>query len=107
MATARRTGAVSRACQLLLDSGQFENRAALARYLGVSRARVTQVLSRIRQSAGKRQHSADATAIEFCVAGIRGRGAPNPCHAAPAKDMGSETTAREGQQFGVAASWYN
>src|SRR6516165_10567713 len=30
--------------QSLLDSGQFENRAALARYLGVSRARVTQVL---------------------------------------------------------------
>ena len=30
--------------QLLLDSSQFENRAALARYLGVSRARVTQVL---------------------------------------------------------------
>jgi hypothetical protein len=28
----------------LLDSGQFESRAALARYLGVSRARVTQVL---------------------------------------------------------------
>ncbi len=33
--------------QSLLDSGQFENRAALARYLGVSRARVTQVLSRL------------------------------------------------------------
>lgn len=33
--------------QSLLDSGQFENRAALARYLGVSRARVTQVLRRL------------------------------------------------------------
>jgi hypothetical protein len=33
--------------QSLLDSGQFENRAALARYLGVSRARVTQVLKRL------------------------------------------------------------
>lgn len=31
----------------LLDSGKFENRAALARYLGVSRARVTQVLKRL------------------------------------------------------------
>jgi hypothetical protein len=31
----------------LIDSGQFENRAALARYLGVSRARVTQVLRRL------------------------------------------------------------
>lgn len=33
--------------QSLLDSGKFENRAALARYLGVSRARVTQVLKRL------------------------------------------------------------
>jgi Mn-dependent DtxR family transcriptional regulator len=33
--------------QALLDSGKFENRAALARYLGVSRARVTQVLKRL------------------------------------------------------------
>jgi hypothetical protein len=33
--------------QSLLDSGKFESRAALARYLGVSRARVTQVLKRL------------------------------------------------------------
>jgi Mn-dependent DtxR family transcriptional regulator len=33
--------------QSLMDSGKFENRAALARYLGVSRARVTQVLRRL------------------------------------------------------------
>jgi hypothetical protein len=33
--------------QSLLDSSRFENRAALARYLGVSRARVTQVLKRL------------------------------------------------------------
>ena len=33
--------------QSLLDTGKFENRAALARYLGVSRARVTQVLNRL------------------------------------------------------------
>ena len=31
----------------LLSTGTFENRAALARYLGVSRARVTQVLNRL------------------------------------------------------------
>jgi|HubBroStandDraft_6_1064221.scaffolds.fasta_scaffold2668304_2 hypothetical protein len=34
---------LARYYQLLLNSGQFENRAALARYLGISRARVTQV----------------------------------------------------------------
>lgn len=33
--------------QALLDSGQVESRAALARHLGVSRARVTQVLRRL------------------------------------------------------------
>jgi hypothetical protein len=38
---------LARYYQSLLDSGQFENRAALARYLGVSRARVTQVLLRL------------------------------------------------------------
>jgi hypothetical protein len=35
----------------MLDSGQFENRAALARHLGVSRARVTQVLRRLQGSS--------------------------------------------------------
>jgi biotin operon repressor len=38
---------LARDYQLLLDSGKFESRAALARYLGVSRARVTQVLKRL------------------------------------------------------------
>ncbi len=38
---------LARHYQALLDTGQFESRAALARYLGVSRARVTQVLKRI------------------------------------------------------------
>jgi hypothetical protein len=38
--------------QSLLDSGKFENRAALARYLGVSRARVTQVLRRLKLGRG-------------------------------------------------------
>ena len=39
---------LARYYQSLLDSGQFENRSALARYLGVSRARVTQVLRRLK-----------------------------------------------------------
>lgn len=34
--------------QGLLDSGEFETRAELARFLGVSRARVTQVLNRLK-----------------------------------------------------------
>jgi hypothetical protein len=38
---------LARYYQSLLDSGQFRNRAALARSLGVSRARVTQVLNRL------------------------------------------------------------
>jgi hypothetical protein len=38
---------LARYYQSPLDSGKFENRAALARYLGVSRARVTQVLKRL------------------------------------------------------------
>jgi hypothetical protein len=37
----------------LLDSGQFESRAALARFLGVSRARVTQVLRRLETALDK------------------------------------------------------
>ena len=36
--------------QALLDSKKFESRAALARQLGVSRARVTQVLNRLKDS---------------------------------------------------------
>jgi hypothetical protein len=39
---------LARYYQSLLDSGKFENRAALARYHGVSRARVTQVLRRLK-----------------------------------------------------------
>lgn len=38
---------LARHYQALLDSGKFENRAALARHLGVSRARVTRVLRRL------------------------------------------------------------
>jgi len=40
---------LARYYQSLMDSGKFESRAALARYLGVSRARVTQVLRRLGQ----------------------------------------------------------
>lgn len=40
--------AIARFYQGLLESGVVENRAGLARYLGVSRARVTQVLRRLR-----------------------------------------------------------
>lgn len=36
--------------QALLDSGEVETRAELARYLGVSRARVTQVLNQLKTS---------------------------------------------------------
>ena len=40
---------LARHYQSLLDTGRFENRAALARHLGVSRARVTQVLGRLQK----------------------------------------------------------
>lgn len=40
---------LARYYQSLMDSGSFENRAALARFLGVSRARVTQVLNRLKE----------------------------------------------------------
>lgn len=42
---------LARHYQALLDTGRFENRAALARHLGVSRARVTQVLRRLKPSS--------------------------------------------------------
>ncbi len=38
---------LARYYQSLLDTGKFESRAALARFLGVSRANVTQVLNRL------------------------------------------------------------
>lgn len=44
--------ALARFYQSLLDSRVVENRAALARYLGVSRARVTQVLRRLDETRG-------------------------------------------------------
>ena len=39
---------LARYYQSLLDTDKFESRAALARFLGVSRARVTQVLNRLK-----------------------------------------------------------
>ena len=39
---------LARYYQSLLDSGKFESRAALSHYLSVSRARVTQVLGRLK-----------------------------------------------------------
>ena len=41
---------LARHYQSLMATGRFESRAALARYLGVSRARVTQVLNRMKSS---------------------------------------------------------
>jgi hypothetical protein len=38
---------LARYYQSLMDSGKFESKAALARYLGVSRSRVAQVLRRL------------------------------------------------------------
>jgi hypothetical protein len=46
---------LARYYQSLLDSGQFETRAALALYLGVSRARVTQVLNRLKNISSSSQ----------------------------------------------------
>jgi hypothetical protein len=43
---------LARYYQSLLDTGKFESRAALARFLGVSRANVTQVLNRLKFCAG-------------------------------------------------------
>ena len=48
---------IARHYQSLMDSGKFESRAALARYLGVSRARVTQVLRRLKTCAAPEKHS--------------------------------------------------
>jgi CRP-like cAMP-binding protein len=39
---------MARQYQLILDSGVVKTRAELARFLGVSRARVTQVLNRLK-----------------------------------------------------------
>lgn len=49
---------LARYYQSLLDSGKFESRAALARHLGVSRARVTQVLNRLKDVDQREARSA-------------------------------------------------
>ena len=48
---------LARYYQSLLDSGKFESRAAHARHLGVSRARVTQVLRRLQDEDDETQRS--------------------------------------------------
>ena len=55
---------LARYYQGLLNSGKFESRAALARFLGVSRARVTQVLNRLQVSTAtlNMQQSAEPVA---------------------------------------------
>jgi len=53
---------LARYYQSLLDSGKFESRAALARYLGVSRARVTQVLNRLKLDASSNCKEIERTA---------------------------------------------
>jgi hypothetical protein len=55
---------LARYYQSLLDTGRFESRAALARFLGVSRARVTQVLNRLKSppnASGPPSSSAEGT----------------------------------------------
>ena len=49
---------LARYYQSLLDSGKLESRAALARFLGVSRARVTQVLNRLKEPGNGQAESA-------------------------------------------------
>jgi len=49
---------LARYYQSLLDSGKVESRAALARFLGVSRARVTQVLNRLKEPGNGQAESA-------------------------------------------------
>ena len=51
---------LARYYQSLLDTGKFESRAALARFLGVSRARVTQVLKRLITSKASARESGEA-----------------------------------------------
>ena len=61
---------LARYYQSLLDSGKFESRAALACYLGVSRARVTQVLRRLKSKlvchfALRSEHVATVAALVY------------------------------------------
>lgn len=51
IAPARDPLRLARYYQSLLDSGEFRNQAELPRFLGVSRARVTQVLNRLKPKA--------------------------------------------------------
>ena len=49
---------LARYYQFLLASGKFESRSALSRFLGVSRARVTQVLNRLKEPGENQGESA-------------------------------------------------
>jgi hypothetical protein len=55
---------LARYYQSLLDTGKFESRAALARFLGVSRARVTQVLARLHKASPERSSDTLADLVE-------------------------------------------
>jgi hypothetical protein len=54
---------LARYYQSLMDSGKFETKAALARYLSVSRSRVTQVLRRLNELPPKNTQG-DRTRVE-------------------------------------------
>jgi biotin operon repressor len=58
---------LARHYQALLDSKNFESRAALARHLGVSRARVTQVLNRLKTEDAVRESISKSTAGESAI----------------------------------------
>jgi hypothetical protein len=65
--------------QSLLDTGKFESRAALARFLGVSRARVTQVLNRLRKENRSKATALNASPMPHEAAVVRkSRDCKNP-----------------------------
>ena len=64
---------LARYYQSLLDSCQFDNRAALARYLHVSRARVTQVLKRLNKVSTSNEFVWDIITDRFLLCVIRVR----------------------------------
>lgn len=51
---------LARYYESLLHTGKFESRAGLARFLGVSRANVTQVLNRLKSCASNEPHADEA-----------------------------------------------
>jgi hypothetical protein len=81
---------LARYYQSLLDSGKFESRAALARYLGVSRARVTQVTKRLNPA----QRNTDAQSDMFSSFGVSDR-CPRDLHANKIKPSANFLVPRE------------